>query len=260
MQYSLVAAAILALTTSVFGQTPGFVPITAPTQDQNVAAGSTLEIVWQPTPARPGPITIQLLQGATPATLEVGATIASSIDQTTGKFSWTVPKDLKSFATYGFKITLDSTKTLPATEQVFQFSFPFHVTGLGAASSSAASGYPTGGTTTVHLSTGTGYTAKPTTSSVSSVVSSYVVSAPVNSTSTLTHGPATTPSVAIGYPTGNVTLSTSAKPTASVSKPASGSGSATATAPATTVTGNSASTIARGGLAVAAGMVFAFAL
>ncbi|KAG4438141.1 hypothetical protein IFR05_006388 [Cadophora sp. M221] len=253
MQYSFVAAAVLAFTSSVFAQTAGFAVMTVPSQDQNVEAGSTLDITWAPSTTNAGPITIELLQGASPSTLEVGQTIAASIDQTTGKFAWTVPKDLKSFATYGFKITLDSTKSNPSP--IFQFSFPFHVTGLSGSSSSASA---TGGTTTVHLSTGTGYTAKPTTTPVSSYVLS---STSVNSTSTYvpvtTYSASASGSATVVYPTANVTLSTTLRPTAS----ASGSGTATGTsAPAATVTGNSASTIARGGLAVVAGMVLAFAL
>jgi len=256
MQYSFVAAAVLAFTSSVFAQTAGFAVMTVPTQDQNVAAGSTLDITWQPSTTNTGPITIQLLQGASPPTLEIGDTIAASIDQATGKFAWTVPKDLKSFATYGFKITLDSTKTNP--NPIFQFSFPFHITGLSGSSSASASS--TGGTTTVHLSTGTGYTAKPTSSPIASYIAS---SASVNSTSTYvpvtTYSTSATGTGAV-YPTANVTLSTTLKPTASASGTATGSSSATGTSPAATVTGNSASSIARGGLAVAAGMVLAFAL
>jgi len=253
MQYSFVAAAVLAFTSSVFAQTAGFAAITVPTQDQNVEAGSVLDITWQPSTEHTGPITIQLLQGATPATLEIGETVAESIDQTTGKFAWTVPKDLKSFATYGFKLTLDSTKS--DANPIFQFSFPFHVTGLGSSSTSSSySASATGGTTTVHISTGPSYTAKPTTSSYSASSTS------VNSTST--YVPSTKSASAsasmIVYPTANITLSTTLTPTTAPTGTGS-SPSSTGSSPST-VTGNSASTIARGGLAVAAGMVLAFAL
>ncbi|KAH7417086.1 Ser-Thr-rich glycosyl-phosphatidyl-inositol-anchored membrane family-domain-containing protein [Cadophora sp. MPI-SDFR-AT-0126] len=250
MQYSFVAAAVLAFTSSVFAQTAGFAAITVPTQDQNVEAGSVLDITWQPSTEHTGPITIQLLQGASPSTLEIGETIAESIDQTTGKFAWTVPKDLKSFATYGFKLTLDSTKSDPSP--IFQFSFPFHVTGLGSSSSSSTSA--TGGTTTVHISTGPSYTAKPTSSSYSAS------SASVNSTSTYVPSSYSAPasSGSVVYPTANVTLSTTLTPTTAPTGTGS-SPSSTGSSPST-VTGNSASTIARGGFAVAAGMVLAFAL
>lgn len=78
MQYSYVAAAILAFTSSVFAQTAGFAAISVPTQDQNVEAGSVLDITWQPSTEHTGPITIELLQGASPSTLEIGATVAGS--------------------------------------------------------------------------------------------------------------------------------------------------------------------------------------
>ncbi|KAK0118941.1 hypothetical protein ONS95_007810 [Cadophora gregata] len=250
MQYSFVAAAVLAFTSSVFAQTAGFAALTVPTQDQNVEAGSVLDITWQPSTEHPGPITIQLLQGASPSTLEIGATVAQSIDQATGKFAWTVPKDLKSFATYGFKLTLDSTKS--DANPIFQFSFPFHVTGLSSSSSSSAS--VTGGTTTVHISTGPSYTAKPTSSSYSAS------SVSVNSTSTYvpsTHSASASAPVVV-YPTANITLSTTRTPT--VAPTGTGSSPSSTGSSPSTVTGNSASTMARGGLAVAAGVVLAFAL
>lgn len=78
MRYSFISTAILALTSSVFAQTANFDSITVPTQDQVVAAGSTLDITWEPSTVYNGPITIQLLQGATPSTLEIGETISGS--------------------------------------------------------------------------------------------------------------------------------------------------------------------------------------
>ncbi|CAL3964308.1 hypothetical protein PZA11_001700 [Diplocarpon coronariae] len=137
MQFSHISAAFLALASSALAQTADFVPVLSPTQNQQVAAGSVLRIQWQPSSAHTGPVTIQLLQGATPSTLEVGATVAASIDQSSGAYDWTVPQDLKSFPTYGFKFVLDS------NPQIFQYSFPFHVTGL-TASPSTSSSAPTG--------------------------------------------------------------------------------------------------------------------
>ncbi|KAI9053674.1 hypothetical protein LZ554_002628 [Drepanopeziza brunnea f. sp. 'monogermtubi'] len=137
MRYSTISAAILAMASSVIAQTADFAAMYTPTQNQQVAAGSVLDITWQTSTVYTGPVTIQLLQGATPSTLELGLVVAASIDQASGKFSWTVPTDLPSFATYGFKITLDSTASLP--QPTFQFSFPFHITGLAAAASSSSS-------------------------------------------------------------------------------------------------------------------------
>ncbi|PBP18523.1 GPI anchored serine-threonine rich protein [Diplocarpon rosae] len=139
MKYSYISAAIMALTASVFAQTADFVPVTSPTQNQEVAAGSVLRIEWQPTSAHPGPVSIQLLQGDTPGTLTVGMTVAPGIDQSAGAFDWTIPTDLQSFPTYGFKFVLDSTAALAPADVIFQYSFPFHITGLsGAATSSVA--------------------------------------------------------------------------------------------------------------------------
>jgi hypothetical protein len=78
MRYSFISAAILALSSSVFAQTTGFDPISSPTQDQNVPAGTSLDILWQPSTTYTGTITITLLEGATPSTLALGAVIAGS--------------------------------------------------------------------------------------------------------------------------------------------------------------------------------------
>ncbi len=80
MQYSFLSAAILALSSVVAAQTPGFDSITAPTQDQSVAAGTTLNIVWEPTnfTAPTDTVTITLLQGNTVGTLSLGAVIKGS--------------------------------------------------------------------------------------------------------------------------------------------------------------------------------------
>ncbi|PBP28323.1 GPI anchored serine-threonine rich protein [Diplocarpon rosae] len=136
MKYSYISAAILALTSSVFGQTADFVPVTSPTQNQEVAAGSVLRIQWQPTSAHPGPISIQLLQGVSPSTLEVGITVAAGIDQSSGAYDWTIPTDLQSFPTFGFKFVLDSTAALAPADVIFQYSFPFHITGLSGSATS----------------------------------------------------------------------------------------------------------------------------
>lgn len=80
MQYSFLSAAILALSSVVSAQTTGFDAITAPTQDQSVAAGTTLNIVWEPTnfTGAADTVTITLLQGATVGTLSLGPVITGS--------------------------------------------------------------------------------------------------------------------------------------------------------------------------------------
>jgi hypothetical protein len=75
MKFSL--AALLALSSTAFAQTPGFNVLTKPTQGEEVPAGSTYEIEWQPNAEYPGAITISLLGGATPGTLVPLEDIAS---------------------------------------------------------------------------------------------------------------------------------------------------------------------------------------
>ncbi|KAK4100628.1 hypothetical protein N658DRAFT_507638 [Parathielavia hyrcaniae] len=141
MRFSV--AAVLALAASlVQAQTAGFHPITAPTEGEEVPAGATYEIVWQPSAAHPGDITIGLLGGSSPGTLNIIDTIAAGVDGATGSFSWPVPATLGNLATYGIMITLDSDTS------VFQFGFPFKIVGGSSASSSASATGSASATTT----------------------------------------------------------------------------------------------------------------
>ncbi|KAF4631925.1 hypothetical protein G7Y89_g6211 [Cudoniella acicularis] len=72
-------AAVLAFLKSVIAQTAGFDPILSPTGDQTVVAGSSLDIVWQPSSQYTGAISIQLLQGATPSAVSPGIIITCLI-------------------------------------------------------------------------------------------------------------------------------------------------------------------------------------
>jgi hypothetical protein len=80
MRFTSAIFAAAALATSVFAQTDGFAPITAPTRDQDLTAGSTFTIQWQTgtTPTTEA-FTISLLQGPTPGLLEVGSVIAGTL-------------------------------------------------------------------------------------------------------------------------------------------------------------------------------------
>lgn len=77
MQYSFYAATFLALVSRVFAQTEGFDAITAPTKDQTLTAGSSSTVTWDYNAQYAGTVTITLLQGATPETLQLGSAIAS---------------------------------------------------------------------------------------------------------------------------------------------------------------------------------------
>lgn len=71
-------ATVLAFAAAAFAQNPtaNFDPITTPTQDENVPAGSTFEIDWEPSASYSGTVSIILLGGASAGTLEVLSTIA----------------------------------------------------------------------------------------------------------------------------------------------------------------------------------------
>lgn len=77
MQFSFYAATCLALVSRVFAQTEGFDAISAPTKGQTLTAGATSTVTWEYKPEYAGTITITLLQGATPETLQLGSAIAS---------------------------------------------------------------------------------------------------------------------------------------------------------------------------------------
>lgn len=77
MQYTISAATLLALVSAAQAQTAGFDPITTPTKNEVVPACANYKINWQYLSTYPGTVTIQLLQGATPSTLQLGAVIAS---------------------------------------------------------------------------------------------------------------------------------------------------------------------------------------
>ncbi|KKY38323.1 putative gpi anchored serine-threonine rich protein [Diaporthe ampelina] len=134
MQFSFYAATCLALVSRVFAQTEGFDAITAPTKDQTLAAGTTSTVTWDYNPQYAGTVTITLLQGATPETLQLGSAIATGIDNSAGSYTWNIDSSLGADATYGLRISLDSD---PAT---FQYSFPFHIAASSGTSSGSSSG------------------------------------------------------------------------------------------------------------------------
>lgn len=136
MRFSITA--LLALATAVVAQNPteGFDVITKPTEGEKVPAGSTYDIVWEPSAAHPGSITIGLLGGSSSKTLSVVDTIAKGVDASTGTYSWSVPSTLGKLDTYGIIITLESDTT------IFQYGFPFKIVGgtSGSTSTGSASG------------------------------------------------------------------------------------------------------------------------
>ncbi|KAG6360903.1 hypothetical protein INS49_011971 [Diaporthe citri] len=130
MRVTITAATLLAWVSAALAQTAGFDAITVPAKDESVPAGSTYTVKWDYSPTYAGTVSIQLLQGADPTTLQLGPVVASGLDNAAGSYSWAVDSSLGADATYGLKIIYDS------NPEVFQYSFPFHIS-KGAASSSA---------------------------------------------------------------------------------------------------------------------------
>lgn len=76
MYATISAATLLALVSAVSAQTAGFDAITKPLTNEAVPACATYTLTWDYTDAYPGTVSIQLLEGATPATLQLGAVLA----------------------------------------------------------------------------------------------------------------------------------------------------------------------------------------
>lgn len=150
-----ITAAFLALTSSVLAQTPGFDPISKPLKGEQIPAGSTYLIDWEPSSNYTGSVTIDLLGGPDSGGLNPLSVLAKGVDNSVGEYSWAVDKSLGKLTTYGIRITLDSDKT------IFQYSFPFAIKassdsssssstsggGSGSSSTSSASTTPTGSST-----------------------------------------------------------------------------------------------------------------
>ncbi|TVY86058.1 hypothetical protein LAWI1_G008954, partial [Lachnellula willkommii] len=135
MRFTQTIFALAAFTSAVLATdpTPGFDAITSPsTKDQQVPAGSAFTITWSAASytADSDTVSIVILAGNDPTTLQPGATI-TSIKNSVGSYTWTVPSS--TAVTYGFKIQLDSDPS------IFQYSQPFHITGGSASSSSSVS-------------------------------------------------------------------------------------------------------------------------
>ncbi|KAH6853474.1 Ser-Thr-rich glycosyl-phosphatidyl-inositol-anchored membrane family-domain-containing protein [Chaetomium sp. MPI-CAGE-AT-0009] len=170
MRFSI--ASVFALATAVMAQTEGFNVITKPVKGEQVPAGSTYEIVWQPSAAHPGEITIGLLGGASPQTLSVVDTIATAVDGEAGTYSWSVPSTLGDLATYGIMITLESDKS------VFQYGFPFQIVADGSGSSSSAEATATATPTDSETSETATSSTKASTKSAKTSVTSTTFSVP----------------------------------------------------------------------------------
>lgn len=75
MRFTL--SAVLALATTAFAQTADFDKVTAPTPNEEIAAGSTYEVVWSVPGPYTGDVAISLIGGDTQGTQVPLADIAS---------------------------------------------------------------------------------------------------------------------------------------------------------------------------------------
>ncbi|KAG8164592.1 hypothetical protein KVR01_004867 [Diaporthe batatas] len=243
MQFSIYAATCLALVSRAFAQTEGFDAITAPTKDQTLTAGTTSTVTWEYNPQYAGTVTITLLQGATPETLQLGSAIATGIDNSAGSYSWSIASSLGAEATYGLKISLDSD---PST---FQYSFPFHIASSGSGSGSSSSSSSTISSVSVSTTSSlSSATVSSTTGSISSSLSS------VSSADSTTVAPTTFPTLAptSGSGVNSTKTATGTTLTSKVTPTGTGSSSSsTAVATAGAVKVVAGSFAAMGGLAAA---------
>jgi hypothetical protein len=79
MAFRTSALALLALASAVSAQTAGFDAITTPLTNEQVPACANYVVKWDYTSTYPSTISIQLLEGATPATLQLGPVLASML-------------------------------------------------------------------------------------------------------------------------------------------------------------------------------------
>ncbi|KAH6606416.1 hypothetical protein Trco_005569 [Trichoderma cornu-damae] len=208
MRFTLSASAFLALLSSAFAQTADFDPITAPASDATIAAGAPFTVEWTaPAKYADGTITIQLIGGPSQATQQVIGTIASGVQNSAGKYSWSVDSSLGTEAFYGLIFRLDSDPS------VFQYSNPFHIQSgsygnLPPAQSGSYGDVPAG-TTTVTTSTGVKTVTLATQSTQAAVVTSVADAPPpvtdvtviVNATTTVPCSSSTVDVPAVSSPT-----------------------------------------------------------
>jgi hypothetical protein len=175
--------AILAMATSVLAQTPDFNPIYKPEKESTINAGSTFEITWEaPAKYAQSTVSIHLIGGVDQDHQVPLLDIASGIQNSANKYSWTVAADLGKAAVYGLIIRDES------NPEVFQYSNPFHIKASAVESSKPAeeptkAPQPSGdadATSTVHSGAVTVTLSSCTTSSVPVPVTSQpAISTPI---------------------------------------------------------------------------------
>jgi hypothetical protein len=236
MRFSI--AAVLAFATTGLCQVAGFNVITNPEKGEQVPAGSTYQIVWQPSADQPGDITIGLMGGASPSTLDIIETIATGVDSSAGSYSWEVSAKLGDLATYGIKITLESDK------DTFQYGFPFQIVGGGDDSDDEEVSTTTAAATTTATATDDDDKTTKTKTKTATATED-------DSTSV------TVPTSTIISSTISGNLSTTGSPQTTITSIVTEQPSSTTTASTTLVTANAAGVVAAGSFAMLGGVAMA---
>uniref|UniRef100_A0A8H7KCR1 Yeast cell wall synthesis Kre9/Knh1-like N-terminal domain-containing protein n=1 Tax=Bionectria ochroleuca TaxID=29856 RepID=A0A8H7KCR1_BIOOC len=110
-------------TTSISLPKPEFFdPVFTPAYGAEFAYGSNLEITWGYDPYYEGTIKITLIGGPTQGTQQPLGVIASGLDNSLGKYTWTINNDfVGANAFYGFSILYEKDGVTS------QYSNPFHI-------------------------------------------------------------------------------------------------------------------------------------
>ncbi|KAK3394617.1 Ser-Thr-rich glycosyl-phosphatidyl-inositol-anchored membrane family-domain-containing protein [Podospora didyma] len=208
MRFSI--AATLAFATTVLAQTPGFAVVSKPTKGDTVPAGKTYTIKWSPSSDFNGTLHIVLIGGPDQAGLQPVETIGSDIEENAGTYDWAVAKTLTA-PLYGLQIFSDKNSS------VFQYSFPFTITGGSAATSASASSSSASSSTTVSKVSSVSSTVAPASES------SAAVSTTTSASSTLISStPSGNLSMSRTTSTATTVVSTSRTGTSTTSSPTSG--------------------------------------
>lgn len=230
---SLAVLAALVVSVIAGGPTEHFDVLRKPETGQVIPAGTTFQIVWDPSPEyKDQTVSLRLLGGKTPETLQNQDFIVceqinvefwrtrtncfvAKVKSSDGKYDWKVGASLGEFDTYGITLSLDNNPT------IYQMSFPFKIkkaSGGGSSSSissgsnseSSATGTKTpSGSSSQSSQTGNKSSSAPqitsapaSTSATSSLATPTVVptltTAPVESSSTAAPPASTTPVKAMG--------------------------------------------------------------
>jgi hypothetical protein len=219
---SLILTSVLALAFSTVAQpTEGFDTLSSPPDQAHYAVGDNLPILWDPETLTDS-ITLTLIGGPTknllnpikviaressnfpspifhsrcciPTNIRSPANLANQL----GNYSWPIPVDVGTYASYGVNLTDNTNTTL------FQYSNQFYITGGEAAGTDTSS-------TSLPPSTSSTGTTSTGTPSASTTTSSGTTSSSSTPTTTKT--------------TGTTSSSTSAGPASTSSKAAAATGS-----------------------------------